>query len=63
MVRSRIRSRRIARFFEAGRGLVTSLAKLGMIAKAVDLVQDLVQLDPSDPLKLRQLVDEARTGG
>lgn len=50
-------------FYEAGRGLATSLVKLGMIAKAVDLVQDLVRLDPSDPLKLRQLVDEARTGG
>lgn len=50
-------------FYEAGRGLIMSLVKLDMIAKAVDLVQDLVRLDPSDPLKLRQLVDEARTGG
>ncbi|MEX2092846.1 MAG: hypothetical protein WD971_09225 [Pirellulales bacterium] len=50
-------------FFEAGRGLATSLAQLGMTAKAVDLVQDMVRLDPSDPLKLRQLVDEARSGG
>jgi len=50
-------------FYEAGRGLVTSLVKLGMTQKAVDLVQNLVRLDPSDPLRLRGLVDEARTGG
>ena len=50
-------------FFEAGRGLVTCLVKLDMTAKAVELVQDLVRLDPTDPLKLRQLLDEVRTGG
>jgi tetratricopeptide (TPR) repeat protein len=50
-------------FYEAGRGLVTSLAKLGMTQKAIDLVQDLVRLDPSDPLQLRALVDEVHTGG
>jgi tetratricopeptide (TPR) repeat protein len=50
-------------FFEAGRGLVASLVKLGMTEKAVDLVRDLERLDPSDSLKLRQLVDDARTGG
>jgi hypothetical protein len=50
-------------FHEAGRGLVTSLVKLGMTQKAIDLVPDLVRLDPSDPLKLRALVDEARAGG
>ena len=50
-------------FYEAGRGLATSLVKLGMTEKAVDLVEDLVRLDPSDPLKLRALFDEARTGG
>ena len=38
-------------FFEAGRGLVMSLVKLGLIDKAVALVQDLVRLDPGDPLR------------
>jgi len=50
-------------FHEAGRGLVTSLVQLGMFDKAVTLVGDLVRLDPADPLQLRTLVDEARTGG
>ena len=50
-------------FYGAGRGLVTSLVKLGMTQKAVDLVEDLVRLDPHDPLKLRALLDEARSGG
>ena len=50
-------------FFEAGRGLVGCLAQLGMTDKAVELVNDLVRLDPTDPLKLRKLLDEVRTGG
>lgn len=50
-------------FFEAGRGLARALMKLGMTDKATTLVQDLVRLDPSDPLKLRAAIDDARTGG
>jgi hypothetical protein len=50
-------------FHEAGRGLVTSFVQLGLFEKAVTLVGDLVRLDPADPLQLRALVDEARTGG
>lgn len=50
-------------FYEAGRGLVMSLVKLGMTEKATALVRDLVRLDPSDPLQLRGMIDEARTGG
>jgi hypothetical protein len=50
-------------FFEAGRGLAMSLVKLGMLEKAAALVQDLVRLDPTDPLKLRAVIDEVRTGG
>jgi hypothetical protein len=50
-------------FFEAGRGLAMSLVKLGLTDKAVALVQDLVRLDPGDPLRLRALIDEARSGG
>ena len=50
-------------FYEAGRGLVTSLVKLGMLEKAKTLVDDLVGLDPTDPLKLRAGLDEAQSGG
>jgi len=50
-------------FFEAGRGLTISLVKLGLIEKAVALVQDLVRLDPGDPLRLRALIDEVQSGG
>jgi hypothetical protein len=50
-------------FYEAGRGLVRALVKLGMIDKATTLVMDLVRLDPGDPLRLRGLIDDARTGG
>ncbi len=50
-------------FYEAGRGLITSLVKLGMTAKAVEVVRDLVRLDPSDPLGLRELPDELQSGG
>ena len=50
-------------FYEAGRGLAGCLAKLGMMPKAEELVRDLVRLDPSDPLMLRAMLDEFRTGG
>lgn len=50
-------------FYAAGRGLALALVKLGMTAKAVELVEDLLRLDPSDPLRLRTLIDEASTGG
>ncbi len=49
-------------FHEAGRGLVTSLVKLGMLEKAKALVEDLIRLDPADPLKLRAALDEAGSG-
>lgn len=50
-------------FYEAGRGLAAALVNLGMLAKAKSLVEDLVRLDPSDPLKLRAALDEAGSGG
>lgn len=50
-------------FLEAGAGLATSLAKLGLMEKAVELVDRLVKLDPSDPLKLRAGLDAVRSGG
>lgn len=50
-------------FYEAGRGLARALVKLGMLDKATTLVEDLVRLDPSDPLQLRGAIDDVRTGG
>lgn len=50
-------------FHEAGRGLVEALLGLKMIPKAIELVRQLVRLDPSDPLELRALIDAAQTGG
>jgi len=49
-------------FFEAGSGLVGSLEKLGKSAMADEIVATLVELDPSDPLRLRAMVDALRTG-
>jgi hypothetical protein len=50
-------------FFEAGQGLIGSLEKLGKSAMANEVVATLVQLDPSDPLQLRSMLDAMRTGG
>ena len=50
-------------FFEAGRGLIWSLAKLGKSQMADEVVSTLVELDPSDPLGLRTMLDELRSGG
>jgi tetratricopeptide (TPR) repeat protein len=40
-------------FFEAGRGLIETLQKLGKPQMAEEIVETLLELDPSDPLKLR----------
>lgn len=50
-------------FFEAGRGLVWSLEKLGKPQMADEVVSTLIELDPSDPLHLKSLLDELRSGG
>jgi hypothetical protein len=50
-------------FFEAARGLTWCLVKLDMLPKAQELVESVVKLDASDPLALRKLLDELRTGG
>jgi hypothetical protein len=50
-------------FFDAGRGLVWTLEKLGKSPMSTEIVDTLIELDPSDPLKLRALVDELRSGG
>ena len=50
-------------FFEAGRGLVWSLEKLGKPQMAEEVVATLIELDPADPLQLRAMLDELRSGG
>jgi hypothetical protein len=50
-------------FFAAGRGLAECLARLDKIDMAKEVVATLVELDPSDPLKLRALLDDIQTGG
>jgi hypothetical protein len=50
-------------FFEAGRGLVWTLEKLGRRDMADEIVETLLQLDPTDPLHVKALVDELRSGG
>lgn len=49
-------------FYLAGRGLAWCLAKLDMRPKAEELIQSLVKLDRTDPLKLRTLLDEIAVG-
>jgi hypothetical protein len=50
-------------FFEAGRGLAWCLEKLAKPEMAEEVVETLVRLDPSDPLRARSMLDELRTGG
>jgi hypothetical protein len=50
-------------FFAAGQGLAWCLAKLEKFDMAREVVGTLVELDPSDPLGLRAMLDELATGG
>ncbi len=50
-------------FFEAGRGLVWALEKMSKPQMADEVMNTLVELDPSDPLQVRLLLDELRSGG
>jgi hypothetical protein len=50
-------------FFEAARGLVWCLGKLGIFDKAEELAARVVKLDPRDPLEVRKLLDDLRSGG
>lgn len=52
-----------AAFFEAGRGLAWSLAKLDKELMACEIIDTLLRLDPGDPLKLRAMLDDIRSGG
>lgn len=50
-------------FFEAGQGLAWSLETLGKPQLAEEVAATLIDLDPSDPLQLRSMLDEMRTEG
>ncbi len=50
-------------FFEAGQGLMWTLEKLGKPQMAEEIVATLAELDPADPLHLRAMLDELRSGG
>lgn len=50
-------------FLDAGGGLAWTLEKLGRRDLADEVVATLLACDPSDPLQLKALVDELRTGG
>lgn len=49
-------------FHEAGKGLAMCLLKLGKRGLARDVIRRLLELDPSDPLNVRNLTDAARRG-
>jgi hypothetical protein len=49
-------------FFEAGRGLAWSLAKLGKMPLAREIVDTLLAIDPCDPLQLRAMLDDVASG-
>ncbi len=50
-------------FFDCGRGLVWCLHHLQMTPLAVEVVEQMLALDPSDPLALKGWLDELRTEG
>jgi hypothetical protein len=50
-------------FFEAGQGLIWTLEKLGKPQMAEEIVATLAELDPNDPLHLRAMLDDLRSGG
>lgn len=50
-------------FFDCGRGLVWCLHQLERNDLALEVVEQLLKLDPGDPLALKGWRDELRTGG
>jgi tetratricopeptide (TPR) repeat protein len=50
-------------WYDAGRGLAWCLAELGKREMALEVVENLLRCDPSDPLNLREWVDEIKTAG
>ena len=50
-------------FFDCGRGLAWCLHNLQMTPLAIEVVEQMLALDPSDPLALNGWLDEMRTEG
>jgi hypothetical protein len=50
-------------FFEAGRGLIWALEKMNKPQMADEVVSTLLDLDRADPLHLKTLIDQLRSGG
>jgi hypothetical protein len=50
-------------FYDAGRGLVWCLDQLGKQKMALEVVEQMLKLDPDDPLGLASWLDEIRTAG
>lgn len=50
-------------FHAAGRGLAWCLQKMGHAALADEVTRTLVELDPNDPLQVRAMLDDLRSGG
>ena len=50
-------------FFDCGRGLVWCLHNLGKSEMAIEVAEQLLKLDPDDPLQLAGWLDEIRTDG
>jgi hypothetical protein len=50
-------------FLEAGRGLIWALEKMNQPQMAEEIVRTVTDLDPSDPLHVRTMLDELRSGG
>jgi len=50
-------------WFDAGRGLAWCLTELDKRSMALEVVQNLLQCDPTDPLGVRAWIDEIKTAG
>ena len=50
-------------FYDAGRGVVWCLHNLGKSHMAIEIIEQLLELDPDDPLGLAGWLDEIRTEG
>ncbi len=50
-------------FYESGRGLAWCLRELGKSDMALEVVEQMLALDPDDPLGLASWLDEIRTAG
>jgi hypothetical protein len=50
-------------FHQAGRGLALCLEKMGHNTLADEVVKTLVEFDSADPLQVRAMLDDLRSGG